>query len=1589
VSFSFDATKLISFILVISLSSMVFIPLGNVQAEGTWTIEEVDTSGTAGTFTSLALDSSGTPHICYIDTSSQGVIYATYTGSSWTSSRVADGNGYTVMGLDLSEIQHIAYVNQANQVELATWNPSSKKWRTNPVDSTSNNFAWVSMTFDVTGREHLSYVDMDTGDLRMAYWDGAVFVSSTVESNDFVGEHSSIALASNGTVFISYYDRTNGDLRMAFSQDRVNWTISAIDQDGDVGLYTSIRIGSDGLPRISYYDRTKGDLKLARMVGWNSWSITTVDSAGDVGAWSSLALSAHGRTYIAYLDLTYQQLRFARQSGEGFTTEMVDASPGTGYYSSLALGPLGQPRIAYQDAQMGYVKYASGQIEEVTWAPEFTSAPEDGQETVSYEFMPTFNESAVITAFGTDAPFLTWNGTGYHGVPGAEDAGSYWISITALSVNGGQTAEQNSTFIIGDTWAPSFSNLPDNGQVGVLYEHTPVLNESAVITSHSTNAPFLLWNGEAYAGTPGPGHNGSYWINITARSVPGLLSSYQNATFLIGSGWAPIFTNVPANGQETVHYEYVPTFNETVVLIAHGTNAHFLTWNGTGYVGDPGTNGAGGYWINVTARSANGGLSAIQNSTFIITDSWAPSITTDPVTSGRELSPYAYAPLSNESVSWTVVENAPFLGWDGTKLSGTPGLDDAGSYVISISAQSPLGKGTAWQNFTLVIADTWSPTFTNVPAGGRPGMAYSYVPTFNESVTITSHSTNAPFLTWTGSGYQGTPYVENAGGYWINITATSEAGLLSTYQNRTFAIGEGWPPSFTSSPQDGRETFPYGYFPTFNESAVITAFGTDAQFLTWTDAGYQGTPGLGTAGDYWINITATSVAGAGTAYQNITFTVAASWAPAFTNSPGNGREAVSYGFVPTFNESVTITAHGTNAPFLAWNGSGYQGTPGLAQSGNYWIRVAALSVGGGLSVDRNSTFIIYDSWAPTFTSLPATEGRELSPYLYLPSCNETVIWTVSYDAPFLVWNGSALSGIPGASGSGTYSVHLGAISVSGALTTWQNFTLMIGDSWAPTFLSVPQDGCIAFPYEYVPQFNESADITAHGTDAPFLRWMGDHYQGTPDVEDAGSYWINITARSLNGTLSSHQNRTFQVVQGWAPSFTNAPPDGMELYLYEHTPALNESAVITSHSTNAPFLLWNGHGYAGTPQMGQAGTYWINTTALSSSGRAPAWQNGTFAIVPIGPPTFTSDAPSGPFFAPLELVYAIETSEPCDLVMDTDAGFLGLQGDQVRGEMVPGTYHVHLLAISERSGLTCWQNFTLQVGTDDEPPELIIEGLTDDAYTNRTSLELDLSSMDGDGSGGVSFWSRINQDPWRSHGQVSRITLELPQGTSIIQIKGVDRVGNEAMANLTVHIDTVAPVVVHHSHTGTAVSPEGALSVAFSKAMERSSVMVRVNGAPADLTWQNDTALLSPSEGWAEDTEYNVSVSGRDLYGNQLPEVSWTFRTGFVMVLASGTVLDPFGNPVANATLSINGTVVAITDQDGHFSFELRPGSYLIIVSGRGFEDLIFEVTAAPTVPVQVSTMLEWHHEIPWTVWLPLPFFILQAALMFAYRRRHP
>lgn len=94
------------------------------RAGPAWAIEDVDTTGITGQWTSLALDAQDRPHIAYFDWTDKAVQYAFKAAGTWTICA---------------------------------------------IDTVGGSGDYISLALDSAGNPHISYYDADAGDLRYAY----------------------------------------------------------------------------------------------------------------------------------------------------------------------------------------------------------------------------------------------------------------------------------------------------------------------------------------------------------------------------------------------------------------------------------------------------------------------------------------------------------------------------------------------------------------------------------------------------------------------------------------------------------------------------------------------------------------------------------------------------------------------------------------------------------------------------------------------------------------------------------------------------------------------------------------------------------------------------------------------------------------------------------------------------------------------------------------------------------------------------------------------------------------------------------------------------------------------------------------------------------------------------------------------------------------------------------------------------------------------------------------------------------------------------------------------------------------------------
>ena len=357
-----NLTKAImSFVVAATLSLVAMPQMSEPESmPGTeWNIYTVDTEGWVGWQTSVALGSSGYPHISYYDHTNHHLKYAKWNGSEWNFEMVDTTFGvgtFTSIAVDSQDNPHISYYDHTNgDLKYAKWNGSA--WNIETIDSTGVVGVSTSIALDSSDNPHISYYDWGEGDLKYAKWNGSAWNIETIDSTGVVGVYTSIALDSNSYPHIKYFDHYNFNLKYA-NWNGTTWNIETVDFVGNHGGLGSIALDSNDYPHMSYYDATNDDLKYAKRTG-STWNIETIDSTGNVGNFASITIDNSDNPHISYHDWWEGDLKYARWTGSTWNIEIVDSVGIVGLWTSIALDSNNNPHISYYDWTNYDLKYAT------------------------------------------------------------------------------------------------------------------------------------------------------------------------------------------------------------------------------------------------------------------------------------------------------------------------------------------------------------------------------------------------------------------------------------------------------------------------------------------------------------------------------------------------------------------------------------------------------------------------------------------------------------------------------------------------------------------------------------------------------------------------------------------------------------------------------------------------------------------------------------------------------------------------------------------------------------------------------------------------------------------------------------------------------------------------------------------------------------------------------------------------------------------------------------------------------------------------------------------------------------------------------
>lgn len=234
--------------------------------------------------------------------------------AGWKTKNLGGGGGYNSIALDSSGIPHISYLDDSNLTDYALRHAflNGRTWRTEVVDS--GDVGWYSsIKVDPLGHVHIAYhTDHPTFSLKYAFFDGTDWSKTFVESG---GYSTSIAVDENNRPHILHITGAN-ELKYV-RYDGNTWLSETVAQDALWFGATSLALTPTGSAYITFSD---GALPRRLFLATNISGSWEVNYLAD-GVQSSLALDSLGSPHILFYSEGTRELKYMRYNGSTWITE--------------------------------------------------------------------------------------------------------------------------------------------------------------------------------------------------------------------------------------------------------------------------------------------------------------------------------------------------------------------------------------------------------------------------------------------------------------------------------------------------------------------------------------------------------------------------------------------------------------------------------------------------------------------------------------------------------------------------------------------------------------------------------------------------------------------------------------------------------------------------------------------------------------------------------------------------------------------------------------------------------------------------------------------------------------------------------------------------------------------------------------------------------------------------------------------------------------------------------------------------------------------------------------------------------------------
>ena len=319
-------------------------------------------TGTAN-YTSLALDTGGTPYVAYQDASNGNkATVMRYIGGAWVTvgdAGFSEGAVYnTTIVLDNTGVPYVAFrdVAHANRATVMKYDNSS--WvKVGLAGFSAVQAYYVSLAISNTGVPFVTYQDYaESGKATVMKYNGTAWVKVGVPGFS-IGqvEYTNIAINSQGDPYVVYEDFAMGNRVSVMKFDGAAWiNVGTPGFSAGAASYPTIAIDKNDTPFVAFNSSGANVFKF----NGSSWVQVGFPNFSGPESFTSIAIADSGVVYVAGSDLNYSSRAFVSVYDttlfHTWTSVSGFASTDAANFTSLKVNKQGTPYLAYSDGQNGY-----------------------------------------------------------------------------------------------------------------------------------------------------------------------------------------------------------------------------------------------------------------------------------------------------------------------------------------------------------------------------------------------------------------------------------------------------------------------------------------------------------------------------------------------------------------------------------------------------------------------------------------------------------------------------------------------------------------------------------------------------------------------------------------------------------------------------------------------------------------------------------------------------------------------------------------------------------------------------------------------------------------------------------------------------------------------------------------------------------------------------------------------------------------------------------------------------------------------------------------------------------------------------------